>query len=370
MARSLIERLKDQQNALAEFGSYAFRARDLSEILDRAAKICGRTIGALCGICRHRVDHNDLMFEAGYGWQPNIIGTTTIKIDSSSPGGRAFLTRKSVISGDLREADFVLPPLYQQHGILSTATVIIAGQNGDAPYGILELDSIKSKAYDEAVIDFLTGFANVLAEAVDTVQRRITLEKAVAEKEMLSRELQHRVRNNLHLINSMLEMEVMSGDASPDRFQDIANRVRALATMYDHLLGTGLGKSLALDQYLTKLCDTLRPLQPAKVELYQQPMPNISVDLDTATILGIVVTEIITNSFKHAFPDGSGTVELALEAEPVPKIRVVDNGIGIDIAQSSKRYGMGLVRRLIEQIQGSLEIRTENGTLCEIVLPR
>jgi len=93
-----------------------------------------------------------------------------------------------------------------------------------------------------------------------------------------------------------------------------------------------------------------------------------------ATLLGIAVTEIVTNAFKHAFPTGEGEIELALEVDTTPLIRVVDNGIGIDQEQAlaSKRYGLGLVRRLVEQVNGELDIRQREtgGTYCEIRLPR
>jgi len=373
--RSLVQRLLDQQNALAEFGSYAFRTHDLPAVLDRAAAVLAKSVGSLCKVCRYRPEENDLILEAGYGWEPGVIGAAISTADVTSPGGRCFITRQPVVCPDLRQADFVLPEFYAHHAIMATVNVLIPGNNGNIPYGILELDSITPQNYDALTINFLTGFANVMAEAVETQKRLAALQNAVAEKDMLARELQHRVRNNLHLINSMLDAEVMSNDGSAvDRFNDIANRVRALATMYDHLLGTGMGRSLAIDEYLDRLCATLRNLQPPKVELRQRPMARVTVDLDTATILGIAITEIITNSFKHAFPTGEGAIEVAVENHTTPRIEVVDNGVGIDLqqAQASKRYGLGLVHRLVEQINGKLLIRPREsgGTYCEIQLPQ
>jgi two-component sensor histidine kinase len=215
-----------------------------------------------------------------------------------------------VICANLAEAEgFVLPDFYEQHGIVSTVNVVIQGSsNGDAPYGILEIDSPEPREYHPQDVSFLTGFANVLAEAVATAQRMEKLHLALAEKEVLSRELQHRVRNNLHLIHAMLNMEAQNLPAAEQSFRTIANRVQALAGVYDHLLGTGLARSIAFNQYLEKLCETLRRFQPGAVELVHQPTASVMVDLDTATAMGIAITELITNSYKHAFPGGKGKI--------------------------------------------------------------
>ena len=147
--------------------------------------------------------------------------------------------------------------------------------------------------------------------------------------------------------------------------------MQALAGVYDHLLGTGLARSIAFNQYLEKLCETLRRFQPGAVELVHQPTASVMVDLDTATAMGIAITELITNSYKHAFPGGKGKIEVALDYQgKAPMLIVQDNGVGIDPAQQSKRSGLGLVRRLVEQVSAPIEVRrTEEGTRCEIILP-
>ena len=84
-------------------------------------------------------------------------------------------------------------------------------------------------------------------------QRLAHMARLLDEKDLLSRELQHRVRNNLHLIQNMLLMEAESADGNRDGFRDIANRVQALSVVYDHLLGTGMSRTLALNEYLRQV---------------------------------------------------------------------------------------------------------------------
>lgn len=373
MQEELIEKLLARQQTIADFGGFAFRSSDLQAILDKAASVCAIEVDApLCKVCRFRSEHNDLLIEAGFGWKPEVVGKAVSKADETSPGGRAYVTRKPVICTNLADAQgFVLPDFYRQHGIVSTVNVVIQGSNGDAPYGILEIDSPESREYHLQDISFLTAFANVLAEAVATAQRMERLRAALAEKDVLSRELQHRVRNNLHLIHAMLHMEGENQPAAEHSFHTIANRVQALAGVYDHLLGSGLARNIAFDQYLEKLCETLRRFQPGAVELVHQPLVSVMVDLDTATAMGIAITELITNSYKHAFPGGRGKIEVALDYQgEAPVLTVQDNGVGIDPVQPTKRNGLGLVRRLVEQISASIEVRrTQKGTCCEIVLP-
>ena len=370
---SKVKRLLDQQAALADFGSFAFRSNNLQGILDKAAAICATYLDTpYCKVCRFRPQHNDLLIVAGYGWQPDVIGKAISKADSTSPGGRAFITGKPVVCPDLAESEgFVLPSFYAQHGIVATINVVIQGTNGDDAYGILEIDSPTPRAYIQDDVNFLTTFANVLAEAVATAHRMERLRQALEEKDVLARELQHRVRNNLHLISGMLTIEVEGAPEAQERFYTIANRVQSLAAVYDHLLSSGMARDMEFDRYLETLCANLGNFQSSSVKLVTTRLVPVTVDLDTATAIGLAVTELITNSYKHAFPSGEGTIEVTLDHRgQVVVITVRDDGVGILPVRASNRQGLGLVRRLVEQVDASIKVRqVSKGTCYEIELP-
>ena len=372
MADPLVEKLLARQDALVAFGIFAFRANDLQSVLNEAVETCALSMQApFCKICRFRVDHNDLLIEAGFGWKPNIVGISLSHVDRKSPGGLAYVTSEPVICANLAdEKDFDLPAFYAQHAIVSTVNVVIQGHDGP-PYGILEIDSDKAASYDDHDIKFLSGFATVVAEAVATAKRVDLLRTSLVDKDMMSRELQHRVRNNLHLIYAMLNSEAERQQAQTEEsFRIIARRVQALASVYDHLLGTGMVRSLEFGPYLMTLCDTLRGFQDGEIKLVTGVMEPMMVDLDTATALGLAVTEIITNAYRHAFPNGGGTVDVSVEQRAGETILIVqDNGIGMAPQTLSKSHGLGLVRRLVEQIGTTVEISTSHGTRCEIVMP-
>ena len=168
-----------------------------------------------CKVCRHRPEEGDLLIEAGVGWKPGIVGHASQKADQTSPAGRAFITGTPMVEPDLREErGYVLPAFYGEHGIISTVNVPVRGAG--EPYGVLEIDSPEPQHYDENDINFLTGFANVVAEAVDTAGRMARLRALVEEqqaaletKALLTSELQHRVRNNLQVVYGMLSREAM-----------------------------------------------------------------------------------------------------------------------------------------------------------------
>jgi signal transduction histidine kinase len=179
-APAQVEKLLRQQAAIARFGSFALRERDLMKILSEAARVCAEGLSVpFSKVCQYRAEQNDLLIVAGYGWQEGVIGHVVSRADMSSPQGRAFTTGEPSICDDLqKDAGFDLPSFYAAHGIVSTIDVIIKGSD-EQPYGILEIDNNQQHDYDQYDINFLTGFANVLAEAVSTASRGAALQVTV-----------------------------------------------------------------------------------------------------------------------------------------------------------------------------------------------
>jgi two-component sensor histidine kinase len=381
-----VARLLRQQAALAAFGSYAFREPVLVRVLSEAARVCAEALDVpLCKVCRCREAEDDLLIVAGYGWGRDIVGRLTSRADETSPQGRAYTTEQPVIIPDLREADdYILPSFYAEHDVVSTMAVIIKGKEG-APYGVLEIGSRVQHTYDEHDVDFLTGFANVLAEAVQTAERaeaqRETireLEVVAAERAVLAEEVKHRVRNNLQLVHGMLSSHlklVTEGEARASA-EGIIRRVVTLAEVYEQLLGTGMGREIDLGGYLQSLCRSLPRLQRDTTDRIAVicSAESIPVGLDTVTALGMVVAELVANSFEHAFPNGrSGTIAIGLRRSDgradEAVLTVADDGAGFVEKPGSKRHGVGLVRRLAQQVRGSAELRSDRGAVWTFRFP-
>ncbi len=376
-----VQDLLRQQRAIAQFGSFALRHSNLQEVLEEAVRVCAEGLGVpFSKICRYRAAEKDLVIETGFGWNAGVIGTV-VPADDSSPQGRAFSTGKPSICRDLRrENEFELPPFYEAHGIISTVDVLIKG-NGN-PYGVLEIDSDQQHDYDEHDINFLTSFANVLAEAVATSVRVALLQSAIEDKDrlleqkkILAEELQHRVRNNLQLVNSMLNQYL--GDTVDETgrkaIRAIARRVTSVAEVYDHLLGSEMTRTTDFGGYVKSLCRTLADTQIASQITLTCESDEVRLSLDIVTALGIVIAELVTNSFDHAFPDGDGaitvTVRGSANGEDTARVTVSDDGQGFTPQAESKRRGLGLAHRLVEQVHGTLSHRAGSGTAWEINFP-
>jgi signal transduction histidine kinase len=176
---AVMDGLRRQQAALANFGTFAFHEPELGKILTEAARVCAECLHVpFAKICRYRDEQKDLLVVAGCGWKAGVIGNVISKADESSTQGRAFVTGKPVILEDVgKNASFVLPPFYAEHKIVSTADVLIKGKTGS--WGVLEVDSPDPREFSEHDIVFMTGFANVVAEAVANTERTAAMQSAI-----------------------------------------------------------------------------------------------------------------------------------------------------------------------------------------------
>ena len=295
-AAAQVQKLLRQQAAIARFGSFALRERDLMKILTEAARVCAEGLSVpFSKICRYRPEENDLLIVAGHGWQDGVIGYVVSRADMSSPQGRAFTTGLPSIIDDLqKDAGFDPPPFYAAHGIVSIIDVIIKGSD-EQPYGILEIDNDQRHEYDQYDINFLTGFANVLAEAVSTASRGAALQvtvdkmKALVEEkdrlldeknitEMQLRQVQkmeavgqltggvaHDLNNILTVITGTIEI---LAEAVADRPE-----LAAIAQMIDEAAARGADLTQRLLAFARK-----QPLQPREVDVN-------SLVMDTAKLL-------------------------------------------------------------------------------------
>ncbi len=393
-----VRKLLRQQAAVAGFGSFALRQNDLMKVLTEAARVCAEGLDVpFSKVCRYRAAENDLLIEAGHGWHAGVVGHIVSRADASSPQGRAFVTGEPSICNDLRRDNkFVLPPFYAEHGIVSTIDVVIKGDT--KPYGVLEIDNNQQHDYDQHDIDFLTGFANVLAEAVATSARtkilRTTIEqmkllveekdrlleqqdRLLEQKKVLAAELQHRVRNNLQLVYGMLNKQIDdTADKDGQRgIKAIARRVSTLAQVYDHLLGNEMTRTTDFGGYVKSLCRDLAELQtgPEGAVTLSCDTEQLILDLDVVTALGIIVAELVTNSYDHAFSSGGGAAKVSVRRDAgdadMAVMTIGDNGRGFKVNSEGKRHGLGLVRRLVEQISGTVTLASDHGTVWTIRFP-
>ena len=155
----------------------------------------------------------------------------------------------------------------------------------------------------------------------------------------------------------------------------IIHRTMALAQIYEHLLDTDRSNTVDLGAYLSSLCPSIADadtnLHPG-VRLTCQ-CDQVVLDLDAGTALGLIVTELISNSLEHAFPDGTGSISVSLtsgQSGDDATLIVSDNGVGVPENKDGNHPGLSLVKRLMEQVKGSVTICSDHGTKWVLKFPK
>ena len=205
------------------------------------------------------------------------------------------------------------------------------------------------------------------------------LQKSLAEKDVLMREVNHRVKNNFQIIISLLNLQSRQTDERAVQllFDECAARIKSISMVHDQLYGaTGL-TAISLDTYLRQLVQHISAIndQTSQNISVKVTAPAIIVGIDTASFCGLIVNEPLSNAFRHAFrgTDG-GTVEVLLEVINGEEINLVvkDDGVGlplgIDPAKSST-LGLELVNLFVSQISGTISCERNAGTAFHIGFP-
>ena len=377
IGEEFVQRLQQQKAALAEFGIEAFRTDDLDALLRAAAVAAGEGLG----VERAKVLEllplgNSFLVRAGIGWKPNVVGRATIDADRASPAGYALLTGEPVVSVDLEtDARFTCPEVLRQHGIKSAVNVIIRGHQ--APFGVLEVDSQQTRYFTSDDVNFLQGFANLLAAAIDRLKTHRRLAETAHQKEVLLHELQHRVKNSLQLITSFigLQRRKTSHEQARDELDVVASRIEALRVVYDKLYLVDHHGEIDFGSYLEELCENLLQLQLAEQKAVRLDIRcnPLQVNLDRSVPLGLLTSEFVVNSLKHAFPDGRGTLTVRLDAVDRERARLLlaDDGAGLPAARVVGGTGLGLrlIEQLADQADAALSWNREAGTQVELIFP-
>jgi len=199
--------------------------------------------------------------------------------------------------------------------------------------------------------------------------KRIQLQKQNTEKEFLLKEIHHRVKNNLGIVTSLLELQ-SEQTIDPnviDAMQSTQNRVYSMSMIHQRLYQ---GKNLAainMNDYFINLGGHVINSYGAEKRIeFNCDIDPIDLDIDTAIPLGLIVNELITNALKYAFPDHrKGIIKISLKRKinNILELEVIDNGIGLDeddVIESG--FGTQLIKLLIQQLDGKMEYKSKEGT--------
>lgn len=207
------------------------------------------------------------------------------------------------------------------------------------------------------------------------LKQKHQLARALSDKDILLREIHHRVKNNLQLVSSLLTLQGRSIDSKSAQkaINEGRSRIRSMALIHQDLYQRENITSVNTKQYFRNLCQelfTTYSVSEDKVAL-ELVIEDIPVDVDTLVPLGLITNEIISNSLKYAFPEPKkGTLEVVLKGRNGGLyLRVRDDGIGYDPNDiPANSFGTRLIYSLSQQLEAELLISTENGTTIEVII--
>jgi two-component sensor histidine kinase len=265
-----------------------------------------------------------------------------------------------------RNSKKLLDPLTEKIKLIDSASVEPQRTAADSRTGVYELDVLQ--AYYQNEIEKRENLNTLLEDEKQQV------EKSLAQRELLLREIHHRVKNNLNIIASLLKLQSssISDEQMKKHFMDAQNRVASMSLIHEKLYNhdlSGVHIKKYLDDLISQLIDTYR--SPHRVVQTHIDVPDVHMPLDTAVPLGLIVNELITNSLEHGFDQlREGRIEILMREEGANyTLTISDNGVGLpadlDVSSSSS-LGLSLVSTLAKQLKGSFEFFNDNGTVARI----
>jgi len=262
-------------------------------------------------------------------------------------------------------------------------TAFVARRSFSMEYRMRRADGEYRWIYDQGVPRFTPDgtFAGYIGSCIDITDRRNAqesmrrlneeLEQRIHEREVMLREIHHRVKNNLQLISSLLSMQVRQLDEGPSRsaIEECRSRVQSIAMIHEdlyqskdlgHIRFGGYGRTLVTNAFHAT------GVSPIAIAL-EVDLADVSLPVHQAIPCGLILNELITNAVKHAFPGGrSGTIRVVLTNLPAARLRlsVSDDGVGLPAELdplTTESLGLQIVVTMAEQIEAELRVERGHG---------
>jgi len=350
------------------------READFDEVVQVASAICGTPIAVI-----NLIDQGRQWFKAEVG-----LGVRETPIDSS-------ICAHAILQPDLFIVpDTTLDPRFCDNALVTGdphlrfyAGALLETPSG-FPLGTICVLDYKPRALDETQKSFLRLMSHQVMKLLEFRRivasehtARIQTEVILKEKETLMREGDHRLMNSLQLVQSILALQSRRASSEETKAQlDMAsNRVLAIATVHKQLHLSGSLEEIDIDDFLRRLCESLKHTAPSQIKAINLAADRTKLRSDMASGIGLLVAELVTNSFKYAYPIGeSGNVAVDFKQTLSGwHLQVSDEGRGLpmdfDIDQS-KGFGMQVVKAFVRRLNAELSVSSRPGrTVFDISIP-
>ena len=311
--------------------------------------------------------------------EANLIGVIFADFSGNiTEANDAFLemvgyTREELRLGKVRWIDMT-PPEYAEDDAKAREQIRLTG--ACTPH---EKEYIRK---DGSPVAILTGSAliegsdqNCVSFVLDLTWRKqaeAQIRESLREKEVLLQEIHHRVKNNLQVISSLLDLQSqhIEEQATLELFRESCNRIRAMALVHEALYKFKDFAKINFAEYIENLVSYLFPAYGVNVENInlELNLDEVTLKLDTAIPCGLIINELVSNALKHAFPNkakGIIYIDLHFGEDKYYTLTIRDNGIGLPCnweVKAVNSLGLKLVEILAKQLEGTLQVNSHFGT--------
>ena len=221
----------------------------------------------------------------------------------------------------------------------------------------------------------LKGLIGVISDISDRKKADDDLKESLKEKEVLLREIHHRVKNNMQIISSLLNLQIQFEDLDEtvSVLRESQGRIKSMSMVHEKLYMSDSFTKINFKEYITSLISDIFYSYGVNKGLidWELDIEEVNMSFDTAIPLGLIINEIVTNSVKYAFPEGiKGKIKIILELKDEKYfLTVMDDGVGIPVnivPEKTETLGLQLINSLINQLDGNIELDRNQGTKYEI----
>jgi two-component sensor histidine kinase len=237
-----------------------------------------------------------------------------------------------------------------------------------------EIRDVRARRGREVAEHALNVSEERVSEQEATLERQTTL---LQQRDTMLREIHHRVKNNMQVMSSLLSLQsrAASNPETTRMLEENQNRIQSMALLHEILYQSDDLALVDFAKYIRRMVEHLfrsYGVDSGQIRLHTE-MDSVGLELDDALPSGLLISEVISNSLKHGFPDGrEGEVRILLRRASATKVALVlsDNGVGLPADMdwvTSKTLGLRLVRALAQQLRANLDIRSRGGTEVKLV---
>ena len=363
---------------LVDIGRIAGVAKDLDHFLDQLVVQVARAVEIdHVKVLQYRRSRADFLVAAGLGWKEGVVRTATLSADLSSAPGRAYRTGEPVsIAEFATQSEFTRSEFLEDHGIVSLSNVPIFIDG--AAWGVLEVDSTTPRDFSQDTTDFLMAAGALIGaflqrhHAHASEAERISARTQAETRDVLLREMQHRVKNNFQLILASIAIQKRRHrSAEVHRALDHVNsRINAISLAHDQLAPRDRGQIVKLSDYVRALSESIgQQTDTVKINVEAD---ELELPIERAVPLGLILNEAATNSIKHAFGAAGGAILVRLAGGigyGEARLTISDNGSGVRDA-GSEGSGLKLIESLARQVSGPVDLQTsQKGTTVSVTFP-